>query len=165
MTYDEQEALRQFYRTVLDRDFAASGAPSEGEDRKLSLIREELRRTVLDISSPPENITVLDEREDKAQTRSGGDGDDCDTYQGCAWRARNKCQRYADAEAAVISAAAVYGCTFVGVVGATVTANPLIGVGSGLACRLLSAGYLNFIKRPLEEKCTVMTCGYYPHCI
>ena len=165
MTYDEQEALRQFYRTVLDRDLAASGAPAEGEDRKLSLIREELRRTALDISSPPGNTVVFDEKEDKTQTRYGGDGDDCDTYQGCAWRARNKCQRYADAEAAVISAAAVYGCTFVSVIGGTVTANVLISVGSGLACRLLSAGYLNYIKRLLEEECTVTTCGYYPHCI
>ena len=165
MTYDEQEALRQFYRTALDRDLAASGAPSEGEGQTLSLIREELRRTALDISSPPGNAVVFDEKEDKARTRSGGDGDDCDGFQACAWRARNECQRYANAEAAVISAAAVYGCAFVGVISGTVTANPLIGVGSGVTCRLLTGGYLNYIKRLLEEECTVSKCGYFPRCI
>ena len=65
----------------------------------------------------------------------------------------------------VISAAAANACIFAGVVGTAVTSNPLIGIGSGLSYRLLTSAYPQYIKRLLEQECTMMKCRHYPKCI
>lgn len=168
MMPEEQRRIREFYKIVTDPDVAASGAPDSGDDDAIASLRHQLREAAsnvaLDIATPTPWASREDSDTDGPKS-DNGDGDDCDSWQACAYRARNECQKYAKDEAAVISAAAVTTCVFVGVVGGTVTANPLIGVGSGLTCRLLTSAYLNYIKRLLEEECTTAKCGYYPHCI
>ena len=168
MTPEEQRSIREFYSIVTDPDLAKSGAPSAGDDDTITSLRHQLRgagsSVALDIA-PPTAWTSREDPDADGPRSDNGDGDDCDSWQSCAYRARNECQKYAKDEAAVISAAAVTTCVFVGVVGGTVTANPLVGVGSGLTCRLLTSAYLNYIKRLLEEECTTAKCGSYPHCI
>ena len=168
MTPEEQRSIREFYSIVTDPDLAKSGAPSAADDDATTSLRHQLREAGISVAldiAPPTAWTSREDPDTDGPRGDNGDGDDCDSWQACAYRARNECQKYAKDEAAVISAAAVTTCVFVGVVGGTVTANPLIGVGSGLTCRLLTSAYLNYIKRLLEEECTTTKCGYYPHCI
>ena len=168
MTPEEQQSTRDFYRIVTDADLAASGVPDAEDDHAVVSFRDQLRGAASDVAFEVAVPTVSANAEDpdtEEPEGDGGDGDDCDSWQACAYRARNECQQYARDEAAVISAAAVTTCVFVGVISGTITANPLIGVGSGVTCRLLTSAYLNYIKRLLEEECTTLRCGYYPQCI
>ena len=177
MSPAEQRGIRDFYRVVTDVSLAASGAPRVEDHEAVVSFRQRLREAGNDRGSQPValNGVALDVMTPIVQKNSddpdagpegdAGDGDDCESYQACAHRARNECQQYATAEALIISEAAVQACVWVGVIGGTVTSNPLVGVGSGLVCRLLTSSYLNYIKRLLEEECTTMKCGYYPYCI
>ena len=119
-----------------------------------------LNGVALDVMPPV--VQPNDDDPDTGAEEDGGGGDDCESYQACAFRACNECQLYAKREAAVITAAAEIACTFVAVAETSVTKMPILVTP---VCVLLTDAYLTYVKRLLEEECTVMKCGYYPYCI